>query len=799
MKSSNFATSEQKKQSSFSDKTNKVTLLITDCLTTKKLLIMKTKNNMVNKMFMNIVTAGTFAFAMTFGFTACSDELDGNAPAAVNDPAQVGDYSKFEPYGLTYHNFEGEHDVQILNADTTEIAVSKKLADKLGITSFVNHPLGIWQGIDQLPYARKAKEERLEGDVYILTVEPTTIAELIGDKVALLNTSIYVNEDAGSALTRAAGNDMPEFAAKYVDESNTIHPAVIHLTDPYGYDKEYHTEDDPLSEAQTRAAASGHYQYMTAEDLASGKTRFSINPNVLSLKNKLNLYHRIELGKESGDTITLSGQCPIDFDLNYFLTLNSELKWKWCIPYPSLQKFESGFDGSLSFAPEAYIGFSKRVNLLGKGNDKKKIFSFGRYSFTFMVGIVPVNIQISPNLYMKFKANVDGGVRLGFKYEYKNEFKVGVKYENDDWGGIKYFKEVKNDFDFIKPEVFFTADAGIGLYLGLDVMLYGVAGPEMGIGPQLDAKASLRIHPEETDLKKKFDFKGSVDLSIQAYVGAKVSFLGYDLGNWSTFLPLAGPWTLKKYPSDGTEHKSPSQLELEDNRSIIKQLLDHIYTTDDELKEACETAIFQEMQMHNVERAEAITFYYDEVLKYHHGEKIDLKNAQSKAAAVKTVRYTNTYINSDYTRFSQQKYWEELDEVMRNSEIYKLYNSQLGYWDKAVTLRLLYRDFIQKYNRNPEMTKEDLSILMDLLLNYSKYFYTSLERNLKGHYDYLSAYANRTATNVSPQIREQAIYETILYYRWKTKNFNLNQSDKVAIEIAYNDILKKLQVIHAQH
>lgn len=32
-----------------------------------------------------------------------------------------------------FNDFENADDVQILNADTTEIAVSKKLAEKLGI------------------------------------------------------------------------------------------------------------------------------------------------------------------------------------------------------------------------------------------------------------------------------------------------------------------------------------------------------------------------------------------------------------------------------------------------------------------------------------------------------------------------------------------------------------------------------------------------------------------------------------------------------------------------------------------
>ena len=757
---------------------------------------MKKNSILVKKVLMSIATAAVFSF----GFTACSedDAMVNDRPS--QDPAQVGDYSKFEPYGLTYHNFESEGDVEILNADTTEIAVSKKLADKLGITSFVNHPLGIWQGIDQLPYARKAMGERLEGDKYILSVVPATLAELIGEKAADLNTAIYVDNNAQAVQTRAANNNIPAYAAKYMDNDNIIHPAVVHMTDPYGYDNDIHYEDDPLDAVQTRAAESGHYQYLTAEELAGGKTRFSVHPNVLSLKNKFNFYHRIETSKGSGDTITISGNIPIDFNLNYFLTLDSKLKWKWCIPYPSLQKFESGFDGKLAFSPEAYIGFSKRVDLLGKDNKKKQLCTFGRYSFTFMVGIVPVNIQICPNLYMKFNAMVEGGVRLGFKYEYKNEFKVGVRYENGEWDGIKQFKEVKNDFDFQKPEAYFNVNAGIGIFFGLDVMLYGVAGPEMGVGPSLDAKATMtvknnRTNWQDTDWTKDFEFKGSVGLTIKAYVGAKVSFLGYELGNWSTDIDLIEPWILKKYPSDGTEHRSPEEQKIADNRTLIQQVMDHIYSTDSILKRECETAIFQEMQMHNVERFEATGFYYDEVLKYNRGEKIDLKNDKSLAAIIKIVRYTNTYIDADYARFNEVKYWEDLDEMMRNSQIYQLYNSKLGYWDKSIQLRLMYRQFMEEQGRKPEMNKDDMEILMQMLLNFSKDSYQRLERALKTQFDYLTAYANRTATGVSQQLKEQAIYETLNYYRVKVRNFRFNESDKQTIEKDYDNILRKLQEI----
>lgn len=159
-------------------------------------------------------------------FTSCQDDVIDNGKST---PAPEGaKKALLEAYGLTFENFVTANDVQILNNDTTEISVNKALAEKLGITSFVNHPMGIWDAKNHLPYARKATAEKLLGDRYILTVQPATIAEILGDKKVTLNTSIYVNQNVTGDQTRA-GLDMPSYAAKFMDEDNVIHPAVIHV------------------------------------------------------------------------------------------------------------------------------------------------------------------------------------------------------------------------------------------------------------------------------------------------------------------------------------------------------------------------------------------------------------------------------------------------------------------------------------------------------------------------------------------------------------------------------------------
>jgi len=211
---------------------------------------MTTRKSLLKQVFISILTTGIFSFSVVF--TSCSDDnLLDNAMAQL---APVSDgYANYEPYGLTYHNFDIESDVVILDADTTEIAVKKSLADKLGITNFENHPLGIWDAPSHKAYGRKGLEQQLVGDTYIIKVGKVTTAELIGNKAAQLSTDLYVNNDAQAVATSAAGDNIPEFAAKYYDDDNMIHPSEILYTDSYGYDKDYDLPGDQPSASATRA------------------------------------------------------------------------------------------------------------------------------------------------------------------------------------------------------------------------------------------------------------------------------------------------------------------------------------------------------------------------------------------------------------------------------------------------------------------------------------------------------------------------------------------------------------------
>ena len=663
---------------------------------------MTTRKNLVKKVLMSIATAAY----LVIGFTACTDDtLDSpQTPTEAGQAGQCGSGEVLEAYGLTWHNFDKDDKdaVRILNADTTEISVSKKLADKLGITSFVGHPLGIWQDICQLPYARKATEETLVGDRYILKVTRATVAELIGEKQASLSTQVYVNDNEKNVQTRAAEDGIPAFAAKYVDEENAIHPSVIHLTDPYGYDNDYHTEEDVPDTKMTRAAESGNYRYLTADELACGNTRWSSSRRIISAHNTIKFDHDFEIDEASHDTLNFNAEIPIDFDLNYFITLNGGFSFSKGV---YVKKFEAGLDGNFAFKPEAYLAFTKSFNIIPKEKQRRTLAEFNLYSFTFMVGPIPVVITCRPALFLKLKAGVEGSVRIGFRYEYANNFKGGIRYEDGrGWSTIKEFNEVANEFEWVKPEAVFSAEASAGFYLGVDVRIYDVAGPEAGVGPRLDLGAKMTVAPFAD---KKLDLEAEAKVSIDAFVGAKIKILGWELAEWSTDINLAGPWTLAKYPNDGNTdiHRSKKGAELAKLRSVWDEMVIQADKSDNEYRQLFDKAVEMYMLVNNCGESSALLAIYNsyqikaDVLK---SNNMDDPESIYEMMETETINWVRS-LEDKYTIAFHRKCWEEVKENVIGAFDLSKYNQD----DVNKYLDEGYERFYNKYHRVPDMQKID--------------------------------------------------------------------------------------------
>ena len=519
---------------------------------------MTTKKNLAKKMFMNILTAGVF----TVAFTACSDDVIDSDVTNGNEASIVADNNEkiLKPLGLVYTDFINGNDVTILNSDTTQISVSKAYADKMGISDFVNHPMGIWDKKDNAAYLRRATEQRLEGDRYILKVKRSSIAEVSGGRDLTLNTGLYYNPEA--AATRASITGMPENAAKYIDENNVIHPAAITINSLPGEDV-------------TRGAVTNYGTY-TVEEIFNGQvggdtrwgffswikekaeqvankvkeaTTYTIDVNkqtvpMLHEKMKLERNWKVEYGPGEDDTLNIDFECPLEFALDYTLDLHAKGDITTAM-IPRVNNMETYFDGYFGMNPKMAFGFSKDFSL-PKDKQNIKLYSFTGIGVTFFIGCVPVHVDFAPNIYLKLTASFEGKAYVGFDYQFAAQFRTGVKYKNGDWSGICEGGIVKNDFNLIRPTAELEAKAGIGLMLGVDVIIDKVAGPSASVGPQLNAKANLTIAPWA---KEKFDLTAKVTAGCAGEVGAKVKVFGYELVDWKYPFEVGAQKTIFQYPS----------------------------------------------------------------------------------------------------------------------------------------------------------------------------------------------------------------------------------------------------------
>ena len=555
---------------------------------------MATKKNLVKSMLMSVATAGIFSFS--FVFTSCND--DDILESGVTPPDMEQEYNGplQEPYGLSFYDFVTSNDVTILNADTTQISVSKALADKMGIQSFLGHPMGIWDHPEHRAYLRRATKEKLEGDRYILQVIPSSIAEVLtgNDKEYKLSTELYVNTDPASTRTRAIENNTPEFAARYIDEKNVIHPIAITfrraegdqraltrnaaaengIYGTYLPDQLLGLQDDPATRGlgddiwnfiKKGAEAVGNWfkdiavgtvEWFKAQAKAMEKwlkenTQYDINwdkhNTLINIDSKVDTKVPIQCGKDSKDTINVYVKAPVKFNLNYTLLLQADGS---AVEKPHLRRFEASVDGRFNFEPEVRLGFNGKLEL-PKDKQKIDLVELDGVTVIFYIGYVPFCVDFNPSLYLKLKAEVEGKATTGVKYEFDSWFKGGILYEGyGDPRGINESKVTKSKVSFIKPTAEFNASAGVGLMFGCEMIIDKLVGPELAVGPQLKADAGLTLTPFEKD---PVNFEASVDFGLTGEVGAKLKVWKWDIAEWNVDLDFGLNWNIYKYPKDNSK------------------------------------------------------------------------------------------------------------------------------------------------------------------------------------------------------------------------------------------------------
>ncbi|MBP5798532.1 MAG: hypothetical protein J6W43_01305 [Prevotella sp.] len=515
---------------------------------------MKKNSILVKMVLMSALTVGTM-----FGFTACSDDSD--LMNNSENSAMEKDYNgpALAPLGICFQDFITPNDVQILDADTTQISVSKALADKLGIQSFVGHPMGIWQDMEEDSYMRKAVKEQLVGDRYILNVVPASLAELLNGQNVRLSSDLYVNTDAQAVRSRAASENIPEYAAKYIDENNMIHPVAVTILPSANGEQNptrsgisafgtFSTEDIMMARmsgsrwwpwSEIKKAAKAVYDW-TKDKTTYNIREYDRDKSLVQVNTEFSKKIEFGAGKknEKKDTFNVNVKVPIDFALNYTFILDASGS---LVSLPNMNRFETSVSGTFDFAPQVTLGFSKKFEI---PDDKQrlKLYDFPTVKLKFTVGPVPVTIDIQPYLFLKFEAEVSGSAYLGVKYHYASHFKFGAAYTNG-WNLIKSYDTDENKVTMIPPTGQFKAHAGVGLMLGCDVIVEKLAGPKIAIGPKLTADAELKFSPDVNDCH----FKSSVDFGVVGEIGAKLKVWKWELADWQTEVKFGEGYNIFHY------------------------------------------------------------------------------------------------------------------------------------------------------------------------------------------------------------------------------------------------------------
>ena len=538
---------------------------------------MKQNTVLVKSVLMSIITA------VTVSFTACTDDADLMNESAE---AQVLNNEPKEPVGFIFNDFLTPEDIQILNADTTQISISKELADKKGIDNFVNRPMGIWLNLREASFLRRGTKQTLAGDRYIIDVVKAELAEVLPiGKDITLKTDVYVNPEAlvNTATRGDEGKDLSQIMEEMsIDKDGCFHPVAIRfdeeMTRSSNMPDVYYSPLELLASASGQGQTRGWFDWVedTWNDfvdfvsdntdkildivLESGKhilDPFGIGQffwdlcidgneagnftgELLHFKNNLTLKKDFKLGSAESDTISIRLKAPMECKVNYIINM----KPGGSLANPRLDYFRACMDGEYKTSPELTIGLSKKIEL-PKDKQKIKIKDFPGKTLQFNIYGVPVIITITPNAYLKLKLKGEGYLYAGIKYDFASKFKVGAEYKDSKWHNLTGGEITKSEFKLTPIAATFSVNAGVGLMLGCDVKFYDVTGPYVAVGPQLAADMKLNVRP--TDINP-ISITSTGKIGIWGEAGAKVEIWKWHIADYYDEFDFGKTWDLWNYP-----------------------------------------------------------------------------------------------------------------------------------------------------------------------------------------------------------------------------------------------------------
>ncbi len=507
----------------------------------------------MNKKFLVFLAA--IFISGTMAFTACSSDDGGNSPGTEQGTVVVGD-ADTTLIVIDHYNMQSENDVTILNADTSQIAVSKAFIDRKGYKDIErsSERCGcVWQKVSRMPFYFKIKSARLNGDKYIMDIALCDMFDAIGDIDMDFDNGLYTNGSASQrrAITRADGTvgDIVDPTKSYTDANDTVHPAAILFTDPELYEKgfvykdtEYDAEgaeNDPAHARSmlTRAGGTddGDYPCITPDKGGNG----SFDVTLVNLNGTIEKEFKFQNGDNGTDS---SRYVKIKIPSRLYVGLYGSLKTKWFKP----KQFSLGIKGKIGFSPTVTFGVGGSLKWPTRAIDKEiAIAELGSFTMVFWIGL-PVVIAFKPELNIYPEAILEGKTEVGFNYDFANEFRLGATWKSGKgWNNDCYYKQLSSSFSFVPPQASLSAETSLMVGMAGHIKLYHAAGPKIVIGPKATLKGTVAIDP--SNFEAPLSINANATMTLTGMLNLDVKIAKYKLGTWGVTLDIVPPYEIWSY------------------------------------------------------------------------------------------------------------------------------------------------------------------------------------------------------------------------------------------------------------
>ena len=364
---------------------------------------------------------------------------------------------------------------------------------------------------------RLISEVSQRGDTITTQTEQGTMEDVFLDDDFNLSTEIIYPE---GNLKSAS---MEELSKMLTDEEGFIHPVAVFDITPDG-----------------RMLKSASI-YSRETEVQGGSLNLRLDWSDLSL-----FKGSFEMKDSANNLGTITGNVEAKISEGYII-FDPELKFVFSYKRPSVQgwppKIKSGKLNKFKFYTdksrlgiknvivlESDLAYKYSKEIMLKENAVRKFFKF-------IVGVVPVWIEVNIDVKSELSFGIDGKSIISQGFENNNYITLGAQYDNSGWSILKDFeydcKGISTNSGFVHSEIRFD------VYPQMNIKLYSCAGPSFKIGPYL-----------KYNVTRSFDgnWDKSTDVGVEATIGASVEIMGKELvklndTNWEIV-----NWNLWKAP-----------------------------------------------------------------------------------------------------------------------------------------------------------------------------------------------------------------------------------------------------------